>query len=273
MSLGNMTHQSGSGMDFDNLVEKLLQIVVGLLQGVFQSGYEFLMSPSAFAIAVSSASSNTTRPVTFFVCALTMFVIELLGIKAMSKGTNVQVVISPSPEEWSKGIFKLDPKELLKVAAPFVLIVAAHSALVKGIFELFGTNVRYQSVFAAAGYVSGTVFLVFAVVGAIALLVLPRQLPRLRREAEMPPRPPEKPTIWLWLLAVPPWLVVFKAVHSYFILLSSLTGTSMWSTIGCWLGGTAAFFVIGLILLVWFEPLIFPEISNTARGAPDPDAR
>ncbi len=230
-------------MNFDQLVGKLLEVVFCLFSDVFVTAYMFVVSPNSI-----SGSGTKPGPLTFMVFALIIFVVELLIIKTMAKGTKVRVQMAPSSETWSKGLSKFDPKALLKAASPFVLIVAAHAALVKAAFDTFSSNVSFQSVFSTGCYGCGIVFLVFAVFGAGYVIVFPRLL--LRRKAHLPPKEFRSPKPWMLLLVIPPLLVPVKLVHSYFVLLAALTNTSIWTSLGSWMGGTVGF----VIAAIWFAP-------------------
>ena len=141
------------------------------------------------------------------------------------------------------------------------MIVAAHAWFVKAAFGAVDSGVSFRSVFSAGCYLGGTSFLLCTVLGAGFLIVLPRLLPKLRRERNMPSRELGRPKFSMWLLAgVPPWIVIFKAIHSYYVLLSALSGTSLWRAIGSWLGGTMGFMIAMLLVGVWLDPALLFDL-------------
>lgn len=253
-------------MDFDKIFDDLLQLGAGLLVGIFRTVYEFIRDPSTFSDSTLRGTRGMLGPLTYFVCAALLFGSEVLIFERMQRSIGMSLPSTGSRDRFIKAFMKLDGKELLKLNAPLILVLAVHAALVKVVFRLLGRSVPFQSVFATDCYFLGTVWLVMALFFLGFIVAFPFLRAKVQDLQDTMFSDPDeyrrKMLLFGMPLSLPIWLLIFKAAHSYFVLLTAVSGTSYWRVFGAWSGGTALLVVLGLLCLGWFWGAFPDEIEK-----------
>jgi hypothetical protein len=194
--------------------------------------------------------------------------ITRLIINAAYKGTPKENHWLPSHDEWIKVLLKADAKALVSQVSPIVALVAAHAGFVYAALRLFGATIEYRMVIYVECYFIGFFLLLYAVLLCGYIFYLPSYIYKWKKKG-FSWRYHSSRHGWIWrvlIFVIPPCMVIFKAIHSYFVLLSAYTGFSKLLSLGLWLLGTIGFGIAALVLYVRFMPIIAPEYYELYRN-------